>query len=63
MKKVNFKILLPGLIVTMLLGACEKQLDIPSRNSLDASVALTTKSGIENSINSIYLIYFCISKI
>lgn len=56
MKKVKFKILIPGLMAVMLISSCKKQLNIPSRNSLDASVALTTKSGIENSINSIYSI-------
>jgi len=40
----------------LLTSSCKKQLNIPSRNSLDADVALTTKSGIEYSINSIYSI-------
>jgi starch-binding outer membrane protein, SusD/RagB family len=34
--------------------SCKKQLEIPSRNSLDASVALTTPEGIEASLNSVY---------
>jgi starch-binding outer membrane protein, SusD/RagB family len=55
MKKVNHKILL------LLLGAalavsCKKQLDIPSRNSLDASVALTTKAGLEAAVASTYAV-------
>ena len=36
--------------------SCKKQLDIPSRNSLDASIALNSKAGIESSINSVYSI-------
>ena len=56
MKKLNYKILLPALVAVLSMTACKKQLNIPSRNSLDASIALTNKSGIENSINSIYSI-------
>lgn len=47
-----------NIIVVLMLGmvgqSCKKELDIPSRNSLDASLALVNKSGIEASINSIY---------
>ena len=34
--------------------SCKKQLDIPSRNSIDASIALSDKTGIEGAINSVY---------
>lgn len=54
MKKSIIKNFTAGLFAVVLFTGCKKQLDIPSRNSLDAGVALTTKSGIEYSINSIY---------
>ena len=56
MKRNTYKILTLAACSALVLASCKKQLDIPSRNSLDANVALTTKSGIENSINSIYSI-------
>jgi starch-binding outer membrane protein, SusD/RagB family len=56
MKKVNYKIFLLVLFSGALTQSCKKQLDIPSRNSIDASLALTNKAGIENSINSVYSI-------
>jgi starch-binding outer membrane protein, SusD/RagB family len=56
MKQVNNKIALLILFTGLLLQSCKKQLDIPSRNSIDASLALTNKAGIENSINSVYSI-------
>lgn len=51
---MKFKILscfIAGLIVFQ---SCKKQLDIPSRNSLDASLALTSPEGIEAALNSVY---------
>ena len=46
------------MIVVFIAGAfvssCNKQLDIPSRNSVDAAVALTNKGGLEAAINSTY---------
>lgn len=56
MKMKSFKILTLAACTALVLASCEKQLNIPSRNSLDADVALTTRSGIEYSINSIYSI-------
>lgn len=44
--------MLAGLLVT----SCKKQLDIPSRNSIDASLALSNKAGIENALNSVYAV-------
>ncbi len=52
MKK--FTIIGSLLAVVMLLHSCKKQLDIPSRNSLDASVALTSPEGVEAALNSVY---------
>lgn len=56
MKQVNYKIVLLIIFSGIILQSCKKQLDIPSRNSIDASLALTNKAGIENSINSVYSI-------
>jgi len=56
MKKVTNKILILGLLAVVIFQSCKKQLDIPSRNSLDASIALSDKSGIEGAINSVYSI-------
>lgn len=56
MKKVNNKIILLFIFTGVIVQSCKKQLDIPSRNSIDASLALTNKAGIENSINSVYSI-------
>lgn len=56
MKKSIIHLIAPVVLAAVLFTSCKKQLDIPSRNSLDAGVALTTKSGIEYSINSIYSI-------
>jgi starch-binding outer membrane protein, SusD/RagB family len=56
MKQVNYKIVLLIVFSGIVLQSCKKQLDIPSRNSIDASLALTNKAGIENSINSVYSI-------
>jgi hypothetical protein len=54
MKKINFKIFAVVLTAGMAMLSCKKQLDIPSRNSLDAATALVTKSGIEAALNSCY---------
>src|SRR5688500_15653807 len=54
MKKVNRIIFIIIVLPGILMLSCKKQLEIPSRNSLDASLALTTKSGIEASLNSVY---------
>jgi len=54
MKHFSYKFLVLALSAGMLMQSCKKQLDIPSRNSLDASVALTTKAGIEAALNSAY---------
>jgi len=56
MKMKTFKILSLAVCSALLVTSCKKQLDIPSRNSLDAGVALTTKNGIEYAINSVYSI-------
>lgn len=56
MKRNTYNLLGLLLGMTLLTASCTKQLDIPSRNSLDANVALTTKSGIEFAINSVYSI-------
>jgi starch-binding outer membrane protein, SusD/RagB family len=56
MKKMAIKNTMLALATLLALASCEKKLDIPSRNSLDAGIALSNKSGIENSINSIYSI-------
>ncbi len=34
--------------------SCKKQLDIPSRNSLDASLVLVNKTGVTAALNSVY---------
>jgi hypothetical protein len=54
MKKGIHYILVFLLFAGILMPSCKKQLDIPSRNSLDASLALTNKNGIEAAINSVY---------
>lgn len=56
MKKFNSRILIAGLAISVFSTSCKKQLDIPSRNSIDAPIALSTKSGIEGAINSVYSI-------
>ncbi len=56
MKKIFYKLLILGIVPSVVFTSCEKNLDQPSRNSLDASLALGTKSGIEASLNSIYSI-------
>lgn len=56
MKKVRIKIILGGLFAVLVTSSCKKQLDIPSRNQIDASIALSNKAGIENSLNSVYAV-------
>jgi len=56
MKKVTNKILILVLFAGVAFQSCKKQLDIPSRNSIDASIALADKNGIEGAINSVYSI-------
>ncbi len=57
MKKINNKLFLVCFVAGALsLTACKKQLDIPSRNSLDASIALNTRAGVEAALNSVYSI-------
>lgn len=56
MKKVDYSVVFLGLLAGMMMQSCKKQLDIPSRNSIDASLALSNKAGIENSLNSVYSI-------
>ncbi len=54
MKTTKFLIL--SFFIGLIFQSCKKQLDIPSRNSIDASLALTNKAGIEGSLNSVYSI-------
>lgn len=56
MKKILNKIVIGSFLAILIGESCNKQLDIPSRNSLDASLALSSKSGIEFAINSVYSI-------
>ena len=56
MKKYINKGIILALFTGVVMQSCKKQLDIPSRNSIDASLALTNAAGIENSINSVYSI-------
>ncbi len=56
MKKILNKIVVGSFLLILIGESCNKQLDIPSRNSLDASLALSNKSGIEYAINSVYSI-------
>ncbi len=42
------------MFAALFLIACSKQLDIQSRNSLDASLVLVNKTGINSAINSVY---------
>ncbi len=44
------------MLAGVLVQSCKKQLDIPSRSSIDADLALTNKAGIENALNSVYSI-------
>lgn len=53
MKKSSI-IIITLLTAGLFMQSCKKQLDIPSRNSLDASLALVNKAGIETSISGVY---------
>jgi starch-binding outer membrane protein, SusD/RagB family len=54
MKKISSKIFLLVITGALLFPSCSKKLDIPSRNQLDASIALVNKVGIEAALNSVY---------
>lgn len=56
MKKILNNIFIACTLALVLGASCKKQLEIPSRNSLDAGLALSSKSGIEYAINSVYSI-------
>jgi hypothetical protein len=53
MKHICIKLII-CLLGVAFLQSCKKQLDIPSRNSLDASLVLVNKTGVNSSLNSIY---------
>lgn len=54
MKKVSINFALLLVVLAIAGSSCKKKLDIPSRNSLDADLALKTSSGIESALNSAY---------
>lgn len=54
MKKITNRLILFALFAGVLATSCKKKLDIPSRNSLDASLALTSRNGVEAALNSVY---------
>src|SRR5690349_9566271 len=54
MKKVNIKIAILALATGLGVVSCQKRLDIPSRNAIDASLALSNKNGVNAAINSVY---------
>lgn len=56
MRNIFNKIVIACILIVFVNVACKKQLDIPSRNSLDANEALISKSGVEYAINSVYSI-------
>ena len=56
MKKMNFKIVATAFATVIAFSSCKKELDIPSRNSIDESIALKDRTGIEGAINSVYSI-------
>ncbi|TAD86695.1 MAG: RagB/SusD family nutrient uptake outer membrane protein [Bacteroidetes bacterium] len=51
-KSIGIVSLMAMLLTTF--QSCKKQLDIPSRNSLDASLVLVNKAGINAALNSVY---------
>jgi starch-binding outer membrane protein, SusD/RagB family len=55
MKKTNHLIII-ALLVLVLGQSCKKQLNIPSRNSIDADIALSNRAGIDGALNSVYSI-------
>lgn len=54
MKKVKAKILMVFFIAGITAVSCEKKLNIPSRNAIDADLALVSRNGIEAALNSVY---------
>ena len=52
--KKNIGILSTIITVLITFQSCKKQLDIPSRNSLDASQVFVNKAGITAALNSVY---------
>jgi starch-binding outer membrane protein, SusD/RagB family len=52
--KANYKLCFIALAAGLLMQSCSKELDIPSRNSVDADLVLTSKAGVEGALNSIY---------
>lgn len=54
MKNILSKYGMLILSAIFVLSACKKQLQVEPRQSLDASVALTTVTGIDNALNSVY---------
>ena len=56
MKRSINKLAIVVAVAGISMASCNKQLDIPSRNSLDAALALTNKAGVEASLNSVYAV-------
>ncbi|HVE60352.1 MAG TPA: RagB/SusD family nutrient uptake outer membrane protein [Chitinophagaceae bacterium] len=56
MKKLNLNIIFFVLMAVVFGSSCKKELDIPSRNSIDAGLVLTSKAGIEAASNSVYAV-------
>ncbi len=56
MKKRTLYKITASIFLVAFAASCKKNLDIPSRGSIDASIALGTKTGIDNAINSVYSI-------
>jgi hypothetical protein len=56
MKNSKKYVLLFALVIGVLTQSCKKQLNVPSRNNLDASLVFTNKAGVEAAINSVYAV-------
>lgn len=56
MKKRNIYFSMVLIVAAISIQSCQKQLDIPPQNQLDAAQALTTKAGLEAAINSTYAV-------
>jgi hypothetical protein len=54
MKRSRIKHIVFAVLVGIGISSCKKQLNIPSRNSIDASIVLGDRVGIEGAINSVY---------
>jgi hypothetical protein len=54
MKKLSFKYIYVLFFIGTMMQSCKKQLDIPSRNALDAAIVFTNKAGVEAAIVSVY---------